>query len=101
MTPRQEKILHAIVEYYAHSAAPVGSLGLARKFSYSPATIRSEMAELEHLGYITHPHTSAGRVPTDKGYRHYVDYLQQKAAKVEKKREEDRREKALQQKMQA
>lgn len=75
MTPRQEKILHAIVEYYVHTANPVGSLGLSQKFDYSPATIRAEMATLEGLGYIAQPHTSAGRIPTDKGYRWYVDHL--------------------------
>lgn len=101
MTPRQQQLLHAIVEYFVQTANPVGSLNLSKRFGYSPATIRAEMVNLEELGYITHPHTSAGRIPTDKGYRHYVDWLQQKAAKVEKKREEDRREKALQQKMNA
>lgn len=77
MSPRQEKILHAIVEYYVQTANPVGSLGLSQKFSYSPATIRAEMAILEGMGYIAQPHTSAGRIPTDKGYRWYVDQLKQ------------------------
>lgn len=75
MTPRQEHILAAIVEAYAGSAEPVGSLALSSGFDYSPATIRAEMATLEELGFITHPHTSAGRIPTDKGYRHYVNNL--------------------------
>lgn len=101
MTPRQQQLLHAIVEYFVQTANPVGSVSLAKRFGYSSATIRAEMANLERLGYITHPHTSAGRIPTDKGYRHYVDWLQQKAAKVERQRAEDRRQKALQQKMQA
>jgi heat-inducible transcriptional repressor len=75
MTDRQERILQAIVEEYAEVASPVGSSLMAKVFGVSSATIRSEMAELEHLGYIHQPHTSAGRVPTDKGYRHYVNQL--------------------------
>src|SRR4051812_14841877 len=75
MTSRQEKILQAIVEQYAEVAAPVGSSLLAKAFGVSSATVRSEMAELEKLGYIHQPHTSAGRVPTDKGYRYYVNQL--------------------------
>lgn len=75
MTKRQEKILSAIVEQYAEVASPVGSSLLAKAFNVSSATIRSEMAELEKLGLITQPHTSAGRIPTDKGYRHYVNNL--------------------------
>lgn len=73
MTNRQEKILNAIVEEYAEVASPVGSQLLAKIFNVSSATIRSEMAELEKLGYIKQPHTSAGRIPTDKGYRFYVN----------------------------
>lgn len=75
MTPRQEKILAAIIEQYAEVAAPVGSSLLAKVFGVSSATIRAEMAELERLGLIKQPHTSAGRVPTDRGYRHYVNQL--------------------------
>ncbi|HEX5395347.1 MAG TPA: transcriptional regulator [Candidatus Saccharimonadales bacterium] len=75
MTNRQEKILAAIVEQYAEVASPVGSSLLARAFDVSSATIRSEMAELERLGYISQPHTSAGRIPTDRGYRYYVNSL--------------------------
>ena len=73
MTPRQEKILRAIVEEYAEVASPVGSQLLAKIFNVSSATIRAEMAELERAGYIKQPHTSAGRIPTDKGYRFYVN----------------------------
>jgi heat-inducible transcriptional repressor len=73
MTTRQEQILRAIVEQYAEVASPVGSSLLARAFGVSSATIRSEMAELEKLGFIKQPHTSAGRIPTDKGYRFYVN----------------------------
>jgi heat-inducible transcriptional repressor len=75
MTERQEKILAAIVEQYAEVAVPVGSSLLARAFGVSSATIRSDMVELERLGYIMQPHTSAGRVPTDKGYRYYVNQI--------------------------
>jgi len=75
MTERQQKILSAIVEQYAEVAVPVGSSLLAKAFNVSSATIRAEMAELERLGYIHQPHTSAGRVPTDKGYRFYVNRL--------------------------
>jgi len=75
MTERQQHILCSIVEQYAEVASPVGSSLLAKVFSVSSATIRAEMAELERLGYIMQPHTSAGRVPTDKGYRFYVNHL--------------------------
>jgi len=73
MTERQQKLLSAIVEQYAEVASPVGSSLLAKVFNVSSATIRAEMAELERLGFIAQPHTSAGRVPTDKGYRFYVN----------------------------
>jgi len=74
MTDRQDKILRAVVEEYAEVASPVGSQLLAKLFSVSSATIRSEMADLERQGYIKQPHTSAGRIPTDKGYRYYVNH---------------------------
>jgi heat-inducible transcriptional repressor len=73
LTNRQEKLLAAIIEQYAEVASPVGSTLLAKLFGVSSATIRAEMAELERAGFIKQPHTSAGRVPTDKGYRHYVN----------------------------
>src|SRR3989344_3766476 len=91
MTQRQAKILAAIVEQYAEVAAPVGSSLLARAFDVSSATVRTEMAELERLGYITQPHTSAGRIPTDKGYRFYVNQL----SKSELNRPKGRGEQAL------
>ncbi len=75
MTDRQKQILCAIIEQYAEVAAPVGSIMLAKLFGVSSATIRAEMAELERLQFIAQPHTSAGRVPTDKGYRFYVNTL--------------------------
>ncbi len=75
MTERQKQILYAIVEQYAEVASPVGSNLLAKVFGVSSATIRAEMAELERHGYITQPHTSAGRIPTDRGYREYVNTI--------------------------
>ncbi len=70
-------VLNSIVENFVDSAVPVGSRTLAKKYkmSISSATIRNTMMDLEELGYVTHPHTSAGRQPTDKGYRYYVDSL--------------------------
>ncbi len=75
ISERQSQILKAIVEQYAEVASPVGSNLLAKVFNVSSATVRAEMAELERLGYIMQPHTSAGRVPTDQGYRYYVNEL--------------------------
>jgi len=91
MTERQKQILSAIIEQYAEVAVPVGSSLLAKVFSVSSATIRAEMAELERLGYIRQPHTSAGRIPTDHGYRFYVNSL----ASVEAAQPEKRAERAL------
>lgn len=79
MTERQAQILAALIEQYAEVASPVGSLMLARLFNVSSATIRAEMGRLEEMGYIAQPHTSAGRVPTDKGYRFYVNNLTEQA----------------------
>ena len=75
ITARQKEILGQIIEEYAETAAPVGSVTMAKLFGVSPATIRAEMARLEALGLIAQPHTSAGRVPTDAGYRYYVNNL--------------------------
>lgn len=75
LSERQAQILAAVIEQYAEIAAPVGSVILAKLFNVSSATVRSEMAKLEEMGLITQPHTSAGRVPTDKGYRMYVNTL--------------------------
>lgn len=75
MTPRQFEILSKIVQHYAETAEPVGSLAMAEYFELSPATIRAEMVALEQAGYIYQPHISAGRVPTDAGYRLYVNNL--------------------------
>ena len=75
LSDRQKAILFAVIEEYAETAAPVGSIMLAKLFNVSSATIRSEMARLEELGLISSPHTSAGRIPTDAGYRFYVNSL--------------------------
>ena len=74
---RKKKILQAIVNEYINTAEPVGSRYIAKKreLGLSSATIRNEMADLEEMGYLAQPHTSAGRVPSDKGYRLYVDDL--------------------------
>ncbi|MBQ1395907.1 MAG: heat-inducible transcription repressor HrcA [Eubacterium sp.] len=80
LTERKLKILQAIISDYVKTAEPVGSRTLSRKFDLgiSPATIRNEMSDLEEMGYLTHPHTSAGRVPSDKAYRLYVNQLMKK-----------------------
>lgn len=80
MTDRQRQILAAIIEQHAEIAAPVGSVMLAKLFGVSSATIRSEMVRLEEMGLIEQPHTSAGRVPTDAGYRFYVNSLNESHA---------------------
>ena len=75
MDERKQRILHAIIQDYIKSAEPVGSRTLAKnyKLGVSPATVRNEMADLEELGFLEQPHTSAGRIPSPKGYRYYVD----------------------------
>lgn len=80
MDDRKQKVLMAIVHDYIATAEPVGSRTIAKKFKLgvSPATIRNEMADLEEQGYIEQPHTSAGRVPSEQGYRYYVDYLMER-----------------------
>lgn len=95
MTERQQNILSAIVEQYAEVASPVGSSLLAKVFNVSSATVRAEMAELERMGYIAQPHTSAGRVPTDKGYRYYVNHLSEMTTSQSSLLPERRAEKAL------
>ena len=88
MTERQKQILSAIIEQYAEVAVPVGSSLLGRVFDVSSATVRAEMAELERLGYIRQPHTSAGRIPTDRGYRFYVNNLVEEKSVVSETRAE-------------
>jgi heat-inducible transcriptional repressor len=77
MDERKAAILKALIEEYVETGQPVGSGTVTREagLGVSSATVRNEMAVLEREGYVTHPHTSAGRVPTDKGYRHFVDHL--------------------------
>lgn len=72
---RQSSILQSIVEEYIATAEPVGSKNLSDFLGFSSATIRAEMARLEKDGYLTQPHTSAGRIPTEAGYRAYVDHI--------------------------
>jgi len=74
-TQRRNRILAASINAYINSASPVSSEKLAQDFDLSSATVRNIFAELEDTGLLTHPYTSAGRVPTDKGYRYYVDFL--------------------------
>jgi heat-inducible transcriptional repressor len=82
LTERQRLVLRAVVEDYVLNAVPVGSLALVERYrlQVSSATVRSAMAELEALGLLSHPHTSAGRVPSDLGYRIYVETLMREAA---------------------
>ncbi|HEY64706.1 MAG TPA: heat-inducible transcription repressor HrcA [Caldilineae bacterium] len=77
LTPRRKAILGLTVRAYIETAQPVGSKALVERYGlkYSPATIRNELAALEEMGYLTHPHTSAGRVPTEEGYRYFVEHL--------------------------
>jgi len=77
LTQRQESILELIIREFVASAEPVGSKRLVEAYGLdvSPATVRNEMKKLEQLGYLTHPHTSAGRVPTHQGYRYFVQHL--------------------------
>ena len=76
---RKLQILRAIVDEYILSASPVGSKSLSQNSKWSSATIRNEMADLETLGYLAQPHTSAGRIPSEKAYRLYVDQMMQRA----------------------
>lgn len=75
LTDRQNKLLKIIIENYIHSAKPVGSKQICNTLKCSSATVRNEMAELEDLGLLEKTHTSSGRVPSEKGYRYYVDNL--------------------------
>jgi len=77
LNEREYRVLEAVVRTYVETAEPAGSRTVARRFKLgiSPATIRNTMSDLEEKGYLCHPHTSAGRMPTDRGYRMYVDAL--------------------------
>ncbi len=85
LSGRQKQILEIIINDFVETASPVGSKTVSDEISFdvSAATIRNEMAYLEEIGLITHPHTSAGRVPTDKGYRYFVDSLNTKNRSVD------------------
>src|SRR5437763_15247826 len=77
LSQRQRSILRRVVEEFVGTGQPVGSKTLVERsdLHVSPSTVRADLAELENLGLLTHPHTSAGRVPTERGYRHYADEL--------------------------
>jgi len=77
LSERREDVLSNVIRSYIKTVQPISSKAIEShlKVRVSPATIRNEMSDLEDHGYITHPHTSAGRIPTDKGYRYFVDYL--------------------------
>src|SRR3990172_7404815 len=77
LSERERLILHAVVHTYITSAEPVGSRAIVRRLGLdlSPATVRNVMGDLEESGVLQQLHTSSGRVPTDRGYRYYVDYL--------------------------
>ena len=80
MEERKKKVLEAIIQDYIATAEPVGSRTISKKYNLgvSPATVRNEMADLEEMGLIEQPHTSAGRIPSQIGYRYYVDYLMER-----------------------
>src|SRR6185436_15292340 len=80
ITSRRRRMLKHVVEEYVRSATPVSSEVIVRRYepSVSSATVRNELSQLEELGLISHPHTSAGRVPTDVGYRFFVEHLMER-----------------------
>jgi heat-inducible transcriptional repressor len=84
LSEREHRVLEAVVRTYVETAEPAGSRTIARRFKLgiSPATVRNTMSDLEEKGYLCHPHTSAGRMPTDQGYRFYVDHLLGAAARI-------------------
>src|SRR3954452_11837244 len=85
LSKRERRILEAVIQTYVQTAEPAGSRTLSRRFGLgvSPATIRNTMSDLEGKGFLFHPHTSAGRVPTNKAYRAYVDALMSSLEPVE------------------
>jgi heat-inducible transcriptional repressor len=95
LNEREKTILRSIVQQFILTAAPVGSRNITKRFNigFSPATVRNIMSDLEDSGFINHPHTSAGRIPTDKGYRYYVDTLME--IQMLKSAEKDAIEKSL------
>ncbi len=96
LNERKLTILHAIIKTYLETGEPVGSRTISKytDLNLSSATIRNEMSDLEELGYIVQPHTSAGRIPSDKGYRLYVDMLMEEKEQELNEREEQMLEKA-------
>ena len=88
LSERKLKILQAIIADFIRTAEPVGSRTISRNYDLgvSPATVRNEMSDLEELGYLSHPHTSSGRVPSEKAYRLYVNELMKKRNSQAKKR---------------
>lgn len=82
LTDRERQVLEAVIETYVQTAEPAGSRTIAKRhgLGLSPATIRNTMSDLEEKGYLYHPHTSAGRIPTDRAYRAYVDHLMRPAS---------------------
>jgi heat-inducible transcriptional repressor len=90
LNDRERDILRHVVYNFIQTAVPVGSRYISRHFEsqLSPATIRNVMADLEELGYLSHPHTSAGRMPTDLGYRYYIDFLMEMQELTEKEKVE-------------
>ena len=82
LSERKLKILEAIITDYIETAEPIGSRTIAKKYDLgiSPATVRNEMSDLEEMGLIEQPHTSAGRIPSDKGYRLQVDNMMQSSS---------------------
>jgi len=90
LTSRQKRILSAVVKEFTDTAVPVGSKHLLKKYDFdlSSATIRSEMNELEDAGFLFQPHTSAGRIPTDEGYRYFVSEIMpdKELSKVDQKK---------------
>lgn len=94
LSERERLVLKSLISHYVATAEPVGSRAVAQKYrlGISPATVRSTMQDLEEMGLITHPHTSAGRVPTDKGYRLYVDSMMGLEALTASEEDQIRRE---------
>jgi len=84
---RRKSVLNAAINRYIRSALPVASEDIAEEFDLSSATIRNIFSELDESGYLKHPYTSGGRVPTDKGYRYYVDFLIQQMDLIEEEKE--------------
>jgi heat-inducible transcriptional repressor len=94
LSERERLVLRSLINHYITTAEPVGSRAVAQKYrlGISPATVRNTMQDLEEMGLITHPHTSAGRVPTDKGYRLYVDSMMGPEALTASEEDQIRRE---------